>query len=200
MPGQLFIITAPSGAGKSSLIKALLARDPLVKVSISHTTRSPRPGEENGLAYHFVSRDEFISIRDAGGFLEWAEVFSNFYGTSQHAITTLQTQGYDVILEIDWQGARQVRVLHPDAVGIFILPPSLDTLRQRLLTRAQDDTHTIERRLAQAQADISHENEFDYAIINDEFPEAVQDLAAIVRARRCLRQYQFPRYSSALAL
>lgn len=198
--GELLVITAPSGAGKSSLINALRKQDPRVGVSISHTTRAPRVGEQDGLAYHFVSRAEFIALRDGGEFLEWAEVYDNFYGTSQQALNRLRAQGHDIILEIDWQGARQVRQLFPEARGVFILPPSLDILRQRLILRGKDDAATITRRLALAADDISHESEFDYVIINEVFDEAVADLAAIIRALRCCRKRQAVRCSALFSL
>lgn len=200
MKGQLFIISAPSGAGKSSLIAALLQQDPGVRLSVSHTTRSPRSGEVDGIAYHFVDRETFLVMRDAQQFLEWAEVYGNFYGTSKQSLQDLQAQGSDVILEIDWQGARQVRALFPDASSIFILPPSLEALHERLTQRGKDDKVTIERRLKAARDDISHEIEFDYAIINDRFDDAVADLSAILRASRCRRERQSIRYPSLFSL
>ncbi|MDA8415554.1 MAG: guanylate kinase [Betaproteobacteria bacterium] len=199
MKGQLFIITAPSGAGKSSLIAALLQRDPLVRLSVSHTTRPPRSGEIDGIAYHFVDREQFIALRDHNQFLEWAEVYGNYYGTSKLSLVNLQAQGSDVILEIDWQGARQVRSLFPGSTSIFILPPSLEALHNRLIQRGKDDEETIARRLQSARDDISHENEFDYAIINDRFDDAVADLSAILRASRCLRERQSIHYASLLS-
>lgn len=197
-PGQLFIVTAPSGAGKSSLIAALLKQDPRVRLSVSHTTRAPRQGEIDGQDYHFVSRTTFSTLRTENQFLEWAEVYGNFYGTARRSLEDLQNQGFDVILEIDWQGARQVRQFYPESLGIFILPPSLETLRHRLQGRGKDDPETIEKRLSLAQDDLSHENEFEYAIINADFDEALRDLAAVLRAARCRRACQYPRYASLL--
>ena len=195
MNGQIFIIAAPSGAGKSSLVAALIAADPGIRLSVSHTTRTPRPGEVNGREYHFVSHEVFRDMQGHGEFLESAEVYGNFYGTSSADIRHSLGQGRDVVLEIDWQGARQVRALFMDAISIFILPPSLEALRDRLLARGKDPLEVIERRLALAREDLSHENEFDYAIINNEFAEAAKDLAAIVRAARCQRSRQYPRYA-----
>ena len=196
MNGQIFIIAAPSGAGKSSLVAALVASDPGIRLSISHTTRAPRAGESDGREYHFVSHDTFQAMQSRGEFLESAEVYGNFYGTSSADIRSSLGLGQDVVLEIDWQGARQVRTLFPEAISIFILPPSLDALRERLLARGKDPLPVIERRLAVAREDLSHENEFDYAIINNEFAEAAKDLAAIVRAARCRRDRQLPRYAA----
>ncbi len=198
LPGQLFIVTAPSGAGKSTLIAALLKQDPRIRLSVSHTTRAPRQGEVEGKDYHFVTRANFLTLRAENQFLEWAEVYGNFYGTTRQSLEDFQNQGLDVILEIDWQGARQVRQLYPESLGIFILPPSLETLRSRLQGRGKDDPATIEKRLSLAQDDLSHENEFEYAIINTEFDEALRDLAAILRAARCRRTCQYPRYASLL--
>ena len=198
LPGQLFIVTAPSGAGKSTLIAALLKQDPRIRLSVSHTTRAPRQGEVEGKDYHFVTRAKFLTLRAENQFLEWAEVYGNFYGTTRQSLEDFQNQGLDVILEIDWQGARQVRQLYPESLGIFILPPSLETLRSRLQGRGKDDPATIEKRLSLAQDDLSHENEFEYAIINTEFDEALRDLAAILRAARCRRTCQYPRYASLL--
>ena len=194
--GDLYIVSAPSGAGKSSLIAALLQQDASARLSVSHTTRPPRAGEVNGVAYHFVSHEQFVALRDADQFLEWAEVYGNFYGTSKQAMGDLRRHGFDVILEIDWQGARQVRALFPEAHSIFILPPSLDVLRHRLITRGKDAPETIARRLAAAMEDLSHEEEFDYAIINDVFEDAVADLAAILRGSRCRRERQAQRYAT----
>ncbi len=198
MNGQIFIIAAPSGAGKSSLVAALIAADPCVRLSISHTTRAPRPGEVNGREYHFVSHEVFQGMQERGEFLESAQVYGNFYGTSSADIRNSLSQGQDVVLEIDWQGARQVRALFMDAISIFILPPSLESLRERLLTRGKDPLTVIDQRLALAHEDLSHENEFDYAIINNEFAEAAKDLTAIVRAARCRRSRQYPRYAGLL--
>jgi len=184
MRGLLFIVTAPSGAGKSSLVNAVLADDPALALSISYTTRAPRPGEANGREYHFVDRAAFQRMLDAGEFLESAEVHGNFYATSQKQITDSRAAGRDVVLEIDWQGAAQVRRLFPEAIGIFILPPSPAELERRLRARGKDSDEAIRRRLAAAEAEMSHAGEFDYVIINNDFEEARRDLAAVVRASR----------------
>ncbi|MRI33247.1 guanylate kinase [Endozoicomonas sp. OPT23] len=182
--GKLYIIAAPSGAGKTSLVKAMVASTPHVKVSVSHTTRPIRPGEEDGVNYHFVSKDEFTSVMGQGHFLEHAEVFGNFYGTSEVWVREQMEQGVDVILEIDWQGAEQVRRLMPEAVSIFILPPSKEALRERLIGRQTDDMEVIERRMSEAVSEMSHYAEFDYIVINDEFDLALRDLQTIIRSRR----------------
>ncbi|HSD54479.1 MAG TPA: guanylate kinase [Burkholderiales bacterium] len=184
MTGLLFILAAPSGAGKSSLVNAVLAEDPGLQLSISYTTRAPRPGEANGREYHFVDRATFLRMASAGDFLESAEVHGNYYATSQRQIDEIRAGGRDALLEIDWQGAQQVRRLYPDAVGIFILPPSLDALRERLVARGQDAEAVIRRRLAAAEEEMSHASEFDYVIINNDFDDARRDLAAVVRAAR----------------
>lgn len=181
--GTLFIVSAPSGAGKTSLVKALLQRDPGIRVSISYTTRAPRPGEQNGVEYHFVEREVFLRMRDAGDFLEHAEVFGNFYGTSQRGLHQQLRQGQDVILEIDWQGAQQVRKAMPN-VGIFILPPSREILLERLRGRGQDSAEVIARRTAEAITEISHYNEYDYLVLNDQFDQALNELHAIFLAQR----------------
>lgn len=182
--GRLFLVTAPSGAGKSSLVAQLLQADKDIHLSISHTTRAPRPGEENGREYHFVSIAEFEALREENGFLEWAYVHGNYYGTSKKWIDEQLTAGHDVLLEIDWQGAIQIKRLFPDVVGIFILPPSIDALRARLIGRATDSDEVIARRLAGAGAEMVHAGQFDYVIINDDFERAKQDLIAVVRAAR----------------
>jgi guanylate kinase len=184
MSGLLFIVAAPSGAGKSSLVNAVLAEDPQLRLSISYTTRAPRPGEANGREYHFVDRDAFLAMAAAGDFLESAEVHGNYYATSQRQIEEIRASGRDALLEIDWQGAPQVRRAFPDAIGIFILPPSRAALRERLVARGQDSPAVIERRLAAAEDEMSHVAEFDYAIINKDFDEARRDLAAVIRAAR----------------
>jgi guanylate kinase len=184
MRGRLFVITAPSGAGKTSLIKALLQDEPGLTLSISYTTRAPRPGEHNGREYHFVDEPTFLAMRERGEFLESAEVHGNRYGTSRKVISDTLERGQDLILEIDWQGARQVRTLHPDCVGIFILPPSMGELEGRLRGRGQDAEGVIQRRLANAQAEMAHAGEFEYAIINKDFNTARQELARIVRNER----------------
>jgi guanylate kinase len=199
-PGCIFVVAAPSGAGKSSLVRELLARDPGLLLSVSHTTRAPRPGEVNGREYHFVSRPDFDAMRTRGEFLEWAEVYGNGYATSSAWIKTHLDAGEDVILEIDWQGARQVRALFPDCVSVFILPPSLAALRERLEGRGTDSQEVIERRLASAREDLSHVAEFEYVIINAEFFVAVEELAAIVKAQRCQRQRQFLRHPEILPI
>jgi guanylate kinase len=184
MSGTLFIVSAPSGAGKTSLVKALLASEPEVKLSISHTTRPPRPGEEDGRDYHFVSVDRFDSMLREQDFLESAVIYGNRYGTSRTWIREQMERGHDVLLEIDWQGAQQVRRLVQGTVSIFILPPSLEVLEQRLKTRSQDPHEVIARRLAAAREEISHLREFDYVIINKDFNRAALELASIVRAER----------------
>ncbi len=187
MKGKLFVITAPSGAGKTSLIKALLEDEPGLRLSTSYTTRKPRPGEQNGREYHFVDEPRFLAMRDRGEFLENAEVHGNRYGTSRKVITETLERGEDLILEIDWQGARQVRSLYPDCIGIFVLPPSIEELERRLRARGQDAESVIRQRLANAQAELTHAGEFKYAIINNDFNIARQELASIVRKERRAR-------------
>jgi guanylate kinase len=182
--GNLFVVAAPSGAGKTSLTRALLDRDPAIRLSVSYTTRGPRPGEKDGVHYHFVTPERFAALKDSGEFLEHAYVHGNWYATSATWLKGQVAGGQDVLLEIDWQGAAQVRRIIPDSVQIFILPPSLDSLRQRLNSRGQDDAATIERRLTAAREEMQHCNEFDYVIINQDFASAVEDLRAIVRASR----------------
>jgi guanylate kinase len=195
MSGNLFIVCAPSGAGKTTLVAALLKADPGIRLSISHTTRKPRAGEVNGRDYHFIDEKEFLKMASAGAFLESALVHGNHYGTSQPWILDQRAAGADILLEIDWQGAAQVRSLMPDAIGIFILPPSFEALVSRLNTRAQDPPDVIARRIAAAREEISHVSEFNYVIINDKFDEAVLDLRSIVRARRLLAVSQLARHS-----
>ncbi len=194
IPGSVFIISAPSGTGKTSLVNALLDSDPQLGVSVSHTTRAPRPGEVDGRDYHFVDRAGFHALVDEGAFIEWAGVFGNFYGTSAHAVQDELRQGRDVILEIDWQGARQVRVHMPEAISIFILPPSRESLRERLAGRGQDSPDTIAQRMAAARNEASHWAEYDYLLVNDEFGAALADLQAVVRARRLRRVVQGERH------
>lgn len=182
--GTLFIFSAPSGAGKTSLVTSLLACTQHIGVSVSHTTRAPRPGEVDGKNYHFVSKEEFISMAGEGAFLEHAQVFDNYYGTSQAWVEAELEAGRDVILEIDWQGAQQVRRLIKDTVNVFIAPPSISALRERLRNRKQDDEETIERRMRDARNEISHFVEYDYLIINDDFDNTLQELRSIVIARR----------------
>jgi guanylate kinase len=193
--GNVFIICAPSGAGKTSLVAELLRRDRSVRLSVSHTTRAPRPGEQDGRDYHFVSRAAFIAMIERGEFLESAEVHGNLYGTSQGWIDEQRTRDVDIVLEIDWQGAQQVRKLIADAIGIFILPPSPDTLRRRLIDRGQDNDAVIERRLQAARGEMEHLPEFDYVIINRNFDDAVDDLVSIVRANRLRLAAQVSRHS-----
>ncbi len=189
VPGNLFILSAPSGAGKSSLINALLKQDNQasarpMQVSVSHTTREPRPGEKNGEHYHFVSVEEFKQQIDNKAFYEYAEVFGNYYGTSEAAIDAQLAQGIDVFLDIDWQGAQQVRMKKPSVTTIFISPPSKEELEKRLRGRGQDSDDVIAERMAQAQAECSHYNEFDYIIVNDDFDQALVDLTTIVSNQR----------------
>ena len=182
--GTLYIISAPSGAGKTSLVKALLEQDPKVRVSVSHTTRAPRDGEVDGVAYNFVTLAEFDEVIDAGQFLEYAEVFTNKYGTSKLWVEEQLAAGIDVILEIDWQGAQQVREKMPNALSIFILPPSRAELERRLTGRGTDSAEIIAGRMAQAESEMSHYGEFDYLVINDQFDEALNQLQAIFTANR----------------
>lgn len=182
--GTLYTISAPSGAGKTSLVAKLLAQTPRLGVSVSHTTRAMRPGEKDGVNYHFVSHADFQSMLDKAAFLEHAQVFDNFYGTSQQWVESQLATGEDVILEIDWQGAQQVRRLMPDTVAIFIMPPSKEALNERLTGRGQDDSAVIQRRMDAAVAEMSHYIESDYLVINDDFDTALADLEAIVRSRR----------------
>jgi guanylate kinase len=190
MAGSLFIVAAPSGAGKSSLVNALLEREPGIKLSISHTTRPPRPADHDGVHYHFVDRAHFERLIGESAFLEHAEVHGNLYGTSRAAVEPLLLAGHDVLLEIDYQGARKVRTLIPSAVGIFILPPSRAELEQRLRKRGQDDAAVIAKRLANSHEEISHVDEFDYVIVNERFEQALEDLRTIVRAQRLRRVVQ----------
>jgi guanylate kinase len=184
MNGCLYVIVAPSGAGKSSLVNALLEREPDIGLSISYTTRPPRPGEKSGREYFFVSREEFQAMVARGDFLEHAEVYGNWYGTSRRWIEKTRVAGSDVVLEIDWQGARAVKALFPDMIFIYILPPSIEVLRQRLVKRGKDAKDVIERRLAEANEDLKHAHEADYVIINEDFSVALLDLQSVVRAMR----------------
>ena len=194
MIGNLFVISAPSGAGKSTLVDALLAQDPQLRLSISFTTRAPRPGEADGREYHFVDMQTFEATLERGEFLESAEVHGNRYGTSQEWIDAMRAQQYDILLEIDWQGALQVRRLYPETVTVFILPPSMAELERRLRNRGKDSEQVIQRRLANAAEEIGHAAEFDYVIINNQFGEARQDLAAVVRATRLTLAQQSARH------
>lgn len=197
-PGTLYIIAAPSGAGKTTLVKRLLEMTTGVEVSVSHTTRAPRPGECEGVDYYFVGTATFQSLVSEGVFLEHAQVFDYWYGTSRHAVMARLQAGIDVILEIDWQGARQVCAHVPQARTIFVLPPSLETLRQRLRHRGQDTEEVIERRMESAIREIAHYQEFDYLIINDDFSVAVEALRAIFLANRQLREAQVGRHRELL--
>jgi guanylate kinase len=197
--GSLFMVAAPSGAGKSTLVNALLAQEPTIKLSISTTTRQPRPGEEHGREYFFTTAEDFVKRAAAGEFLEWAEVHGNYYGTSRIFVEEQMRAGTDILLEIDWQGARQVKKQFPQAAGIFILPPSIAALEERLHKRGQDEPHVITRRLLAAGGEIAHAPEFEYAIINEEFAVALSELSAIVRSARCRFAQQAARNTSLFA-
>lgn len=199
MTGNLFTVVAPSGAGKTSLVNELLAREPNLRLSISYTTRAPREGEAHGREYHFVERATFERMIASGDFLEHANVYGNYYGTSRRWIEDELGAGHDVVLEIDWQGAKQVRTLFPHMVGIFILPPSMAELKRRLERRATDAPDTIARRLAAVRDDVSHVLEFQYIIVNESFDAAVSDLQAVVRATRVARERQAERLASLIA-
>lgn len=197
--GNLFILSAPSGAGKSSLINALLAKHNDMKVSVSHTTRSPRPGEENAVHYHFVTVDEFKRLIEQNDFFEWAQVFDNYYGTSKQAIEEQLAAGIDVFLDIDWQGAQQMRKLVDDVKTIFILPPSKQELESRLNSRGQDSAEVIAGRMAQAQSESSHYDEYDYVVVNDDFNTALAQIETIVLAKRLSLQCQSVRHQELIA-
>ena len=192
--GCLFVVAAPSGGGKSSMVNALLEREPGIRLSVSYTTRPPRPGESEGNHYHFVDVPRFLALKENGEFLEHAFVHGNWYATSATWLRSQVGAGQDVLLEIDWQGAAQVRELVPDSVHVFILPPSLASLQQRLVTRGQDDDATIARRLDVARDEIRHCEDFDYVIINQDFATAVDDVAAIVRSARLRGSQQRTRF------
>lgn len=194
MPGNLFIVTAPSGAGKTTLVRGLLERDSQVQLSVSYATREPRPGEVNGREYHFVDVPTFRSLRDRGEFLEWAEVHGNYYATSKVWLKEQIALGRDTLLEIDWQGAQQVRKVFPGTVGVFILPPSLEELESRLRGRGTDSDDVINRRLLGARGEMRHVAEFDYVIINNELHVALEDLVAVVRASRLRNANQHQRH------
>ena len=196
--GSLYIFAAPSGAGKTSLVKALVETTADIEVSVSHTTRAPRPGEVDGVNYHFTDVAAFQAMVAQGAFLEHARVFDNYYGTARANIEQRLAAGVDVILEIDWQGARQVREQFPDSIGIFILPPSRQALEERLRGRGQDGDEVIARRMRDAESEISHYGEFDYLVINDDFATALVELAAIVTAQRLRTRIQASRYQQML--
>jgi guanylate kinase len=197
--GSLFVVAAPSGGGKTSLTRALLEREPGILLSVSYTTRPPRPGERDGVDYHFVTEPRFRELQDAGEFLEHAHVHGNWYATSATWLKAQIEAGHDVLLEIDWQGAAQVRKLIDGSVQIFFLPPSLASLEERLVRRGQDDKATIARRLEAAREEMRHCSEFDYVIINQDFASALADLSAIVRASRLRSVQQGVRYRALLA-
>ena len=184
---NLYVVAAPSGGGKTSLINALLKRDPNISLSISHTTRDPRPGEIDGVHYHFITESRFRELVNQSAFLEHAKVFGHYYGTGRLAVENQLAAGFDVMLDIDWQGARQVRQSFPGCCSIFILPPSLQELRKRLSGRGQDSRETIEDRMHQARSELSHSGEFDFQVINDDFDAALEDLYSIIRRQRPAR-------------
>ena len=184
MNGFLFVVSAPSGAGKTSLLKALVPSDPRLSLSVSHTTRPMRPGEEDGVHYHFVSVEQFQALAGQGGFLEQAQVFDNYYGTAEEVVQSQLSEGQDLVLEIDWQGGRQVRKRFPDAISIFIAPPSIEALEQRLGGRGQDDASVVQRRMRDAVEELSHYPEYDYLVMNDDFDQAQSELESIVKAER----------------
>ncbi|HHB11796.1 MAG TPA: guanylate kinase [Chromatiales bacterium] len=195
-PGTLFIVSAPSGAGKTSLIRALMERDPWIRFSVSHTTRPRRPGEVDGRDYHFVTRERFEQMVHEDAFLEYAEVFGNYYGTARSTVEALLAEGFDVMLDIDWQGARQVRQRMPGAVSVFVLPPSRQALEARLRSRGQDPEEVVQARMRQAESEMSHYAEYDYLLVNDRFEDAVDDLGSIVHARRLRLEAQQVRFRS----
>lgn len=199
MPGSLYVVAAPSGAGKTTLVQRLLQQERDIRLSVSYTTRSPRAGEENGREYNFIDAERFRNMIGQGEFLEWAEVHGNFYGTSKTWIVNRIVDNHDVLLEIDWQGAQQVRALFPEAIGIFILPPSLEALEMRLRGRGTDSPDVIARRLAAAQAEMRHVGEFDYVIINDVLEQAVEDIRSVVRASRLRLGAQRVRHAALFA-
>jgi guanylate kinase len=196
MRGTLFIVAAPSGAGKSSVVNACLARDANIALSISFTSRAPRPGERHAEHYHFISEAQFQAMIEAGEFFEYARVHGDWKGTARPSVEPLLAQGRDVLLEIDWQGARQVRSRMPDAVSVFILPPSRAALEERMRKRGQDSEATIAQRLAAAREEMSHYGEFDYVIVNENFEVAVDDMCAIFRGSRLRREVQVARHAT----
>ncbi|MEA3411012.1 MAG: guanylate kinase [Pseudomonadota bacterium] len=197
--GSLFIVSAPSGAGKTSLVKALVSSTAGVQVCVSHTTRPPRSGEKEGVHYHFASRERFGEMVDGGDFLEYAQVFGNAYGTARSSVADIVERGDDAILEIDWQGARQVRSHAPDCSSIFILPPSRDALESRLNSRGQDSETVVRRRMQDAESEMRHYDEFDYVVINDDFDTALEELRCLVRARRLALSAQQARARALIA-
>jgi guanylate kinase len=199
MAGNLFVVVAPSGAGKTSLVNELLKRHPHIHLSISHTTRQPRDGEKTGREYHFVDKPAFEKMIDQGDFLEHANVYGNYYGTSKRWIEKELAGDHDVLLEIDWQGAQQIRTLKPDVVSIFVLPPSVRALEERLRGRGQDSAEVIARRVAAARGEMAHVDEFDYVIINDDFDRAAQDLISIIRAERHRLPRQLARHTDLIS-
>ena len=196
--GVLFVVSAPSGAGKTSLLRALIPTDPRLQLSVSHTTRGARPGEQDGTHYHFVDRARFEAMVAAGEFVEHARVFDNLYGTAERSVRDVLGANFDVVLEIDWQGARQVRSRFAEAVSVFIVPPSVEALRQRLSGRGQDSAEIIDRRMRDARSELSHFGEYDYLVVNDDFDEALADLRAIVGAERLRLARQQARLGAAL--
>lgn len=199
MSGLLFVVSAASGTGKTSLVKALLDRVTNLHVSVSHTTRGQRPGELDGVHYHFTEKDSFLALVEQGGFIEYAEVFGNYYGTAQATVKEQLAKGHDVLLEIDWQGAQQVRKLFPDSQQIFILPPSQFDLRQRLSNRGTDSVEVIERRLGCAVEDMQQYVNFDYVIINDDFNKALHDLESVIIANRLVITQQASRHQKMIS-
>jgi guanylate kinase len=199
MSGSLFVIVAPSGAGKTSLVAALLREEPNIRLSVSYTTRTPRPGEVHGREYHFVNRAEFEAMLAKGEFLEHADVYGNLYGTSKSWINAARAAGEDVLLEIDWQGAAQVHDIYPDMVNIFIIPPSIEVLEQRLTGRGKDAADVIARRIAGARMEMRHISETDYVIVNDNFASALADLRVVVQASRLSRARQLERYAGIIS-
>lgn len=198
--GSLFVVSAPSGAGKTTLVKLLLERDRRVRHSVSYTTRTPRSGEQHGREYHFIDIPTFVAMRERGEFLEWAEVHGNFYGTSRVWLEAQMQAGDDMLLEIDWQGAAQVREIFPEAVGIFVMPPSIAELERRLRGRGQDSEDVIQRRVAAAMGEMRHVDEFDFVIINKDLQEALEDMCAAVRASRQRLARQAARYPEIFGL
>lgn len=197
--GTLYVISAPSGAGKTSLVKALMKNTDNIQASVSYTTRKPRPGEKNGVDYHFVSQAEFLHMLTCNLFLEHAQVFDNYYGTSEKWLVEQLNNDIDILLEIDWQGAQQVRRLKPDSIGIFILPPSRKVLEQRLCHRAQDSEEVIARRMQDAINEISHYVEFDYLVVNDDFNKALNDIRTIIYSQRLSQLVQAPKLEKLIA-